>query len=81
MYKVGCTPKETSCLISSIFTELQPICDDCKEIQSDELILKGIVPETGEVATIKVTDYGFEFEGNIELLQRVREKRCLRCNL
>ena len=81
MYKVGCTPKETSCLISNIFTEIQPICSNCKEIKDNELVLKGIVSETGEVATIKVTEYGFEYEGDIELLQRVREKRCLHCSL
>lgn len=81
MYKVGCTPKELSCLLSNIFAELRPICEGCKEIQDNEFVLKGIILGTDKEATIKVTDYGFQFEGDIEELNKIREKRCLYCNL
>lgn len=81
MYKVACTPKETSCLISNIFTEIRPVCSCCKDMQDDELVLRGTLHETGEEATIKITSYGFEFDGDAELIKEIKGKRCLYCSL
>ncbi|MPM49115.1 hypothetical protein SDC9_95843 [bioreactor metagenome] len=93
MYKIACTRKEASCIIGNFFGELVPICEYCKGLEDDELLLlttdgllvrdegradfRGHSSITGEPAEIKLTDYGFEFFGDITEITRIRETRCL----
>ena len=78
MYKVACTKRELSCIIATIFEELLPVCEECStESKDDELIIKGRMVISGNVATLKVTDYGCDFIGDIELLKRARKEICL----
>lgn len=93
MYKVACTRKEASCILGSFFGELDPVCERCKATPDDELLLstvdglvvtgdgelafEGHSATTGAPAVAKLTDYGFEFEGDITEITRIREKRCL----
>lgn len=69
------------------------MCEQCRGLHDDELLLvttEGLLLEgkgnvdfeghssfTGEPAKVKLTDYGFEFEGDITEITRIREARCL----
>jgi hypothetical protein len=77
MYKIACTKRELSCIISSIYEELLPVCDECGSNDNDVVVIKGRLVESGEIAVLKVTDYGCDFSGDISLLYRVRDRRCL----
>jgi len=74
MYKVACSKKELSCIISNIFEELLPICGSCSE---DVIRIKGRLAGTKKVATIEITDYGCNYNGDIKILEDIRKKRCL----
>lgn len=89
---VACTRKEASCILGNFFGELCPICEICRELLNDELALKtasGLTLEgeavlvieghssiTGKPAKVKLTDYGFEFFGDITEIARIRNARC-----
>lgn len=77
MYKVACSKRELSCIISNIFEELLPVCDECSSNDKDVVVIKGRLVESGEIAVLKVTDYGCDFSGDVALLHRVRDGRCL----
>ena len=92
MYKIACTRKEASCIIGNLFGELVPICEKCRGLSEDSVTLKtesGLLMEgattlviegkssvSGRDTKIKLTDYGFEFYGDIAEVTRIREKRC-----
>lgn len=92
MYRVACTLKETSCILGNFFGELCPVCERCRELSDNELVLvtaSGLALEgkdvlvieghssiTGEPAKVKLTDYGFEFFGDITEIARIRNARC-----
>ena len=91
-YMVACTRKEASCILGNFFGELCPICEICRELSDNELVLmtaSGLTLEgkdvlvieghssiTGEPAKVKLTDYGFEFFGDITEIARIRNARC-----
>lgn len=93
MYKIACTRKEASCILGSFFGELDLVCERCKGAPDGELLLsttEGLVfigdgeltfeghsAMTGAPALAKITDYGFEFAGDITEITRIREMRCL----
>ena len=77
MYKIACTRKEASCILGSFFGELDPVCERCKGAPDGELTFEGHSAMTGAPALAKITDYGFEFEGDITEITRIREMRCL----
>lgn len=93
MYRVACTLKEASCILGNFFGELCPACAGCRARPDDELALKtesGLILEgkadlvieghsaiTGQPAKIKLTDYGFEFFGDITEIARIRSARCV----
>lgn len=93
MYRVACTRKEASCILGNFFGELCLMCEDCGARPDDKLALKtasglaleaepGLVIEghsalTGEPARVKLTDYGFEFFGDITEIDRIRNARCV----
>ncbi|EES73436.1 hypothetical protein POTG_01731 [Paenibacillus sp. oral taxon 786 str. D14] len=78
MYKVACTKKEMSCLISNLFQELIPACEPCRSQRfDDDFVLTGVLAGMNEIATIRVTDYGFEYYGNIDVLNQIRGRKCL----
>lgn len=78
MYKVACQKRELSCLIGNLFSELVPLCNgDCFGLKDDEFVLSGVIMGTDKKATIKLTDYGFEYYGDVQELERLRGKRCL----
>lgn len=78
MYKVACPRRELSCLIGNLFSELVPLCDgECPNLKDDDLVLSGVIMGTDKKATIKFTDYGFEYYGDVQEIERLRGKRCL----
>lgn len=93
MYKIACTRKEASCILGNFFGELCPACAECRTRPDDKLALKtesGLTLEgeavlvieghsavTGKPAKAKLTDYGFEFFGDITEIARIRNARCL----
>ena len=93
MYRVACTLKEASCILGNFFGELSPTCEGCRARPDDKLALKttdgltleveaGLVIEghsalTGEPAKAELTDYGFEFFGDITEIARIRSARCV----
>mgnify|MGYP001111072792 CR=1 FL=1 len=93
MYRVACTLKEASCILGSFFGELCPTCEDCRarpdgklalktldglilEVGAD-LVIKGHSALTGEPAKARITEYGFEFFGDITEITRIRNARCV----
>lgn len=94
MYRVACTRKEASCILGNFFDELRPVCEKCAGRPDDvlalmtetglaltgtaDLLIEGHSVFTGGPAQAKLTDYGFEFSGNITEIARIQEKRCLR---
>ncbi len=94
MYRVACTRKEASCILGNFFGELCPVCEKCASRPDDvlalmtetglaltgtaDLLIEGHSVFTGGPAQAKLTDYGFEFFGNIAEIARIQEKRCLR---
>lgn len=93
MSKIACTRKEASCILGNFFGELCPVCEGCRARPDDKLVLKtegglilegeavltieGHSSETGKPARVKLTDYGFEFFGDITEIARIRDARCL----
>ncbi len=78
MYRVACPRHELSCLIGNLFSELVPLCEgECSGLREDDLVISGVIMGTDKRATIKLTDYGCEYYGDIEELERLRGKRCL----
>lgn len=93
MYRVACTRKEASCILGNFFSELSQVCENCQRRPRDELALitrdglkltgeasltiEGRSSITGEPATVKLTDYGFEFYGDIAEIERIRKGRCV----
>ncbi len=93
MYRVACTLKEASCILGNLFGELRPVCETCRDRPDDKLVLKteggltltgeagliieGHVALTGEPAKAQLTDYGFEFFGDITEIARIRNARCV----
>ena len=93
MYRVACTRREASCILGNFFRELSDECLDCQQHPRDELVLvttngltltgeaymviMGHSAFTGEPATVRLTDYGFEFYGDIAEIDRIREARCV----
>ncbi len=69
------------------------MCEHCKGLADDELLLvtadgllirgkgeldfQGHSSTTGRPARLKLTDYGFEFYGDITEIDHIRETRCL----
>ena len=94
MYRVACTRKEASCILGNFFGELRPVCEKCEGRADDilalmtetglaltgsaDLLIEGHSVFTGGPAQARLTDYGFEFSGDIEEIARIRGKRCLR---
>ena len=93
MFRVACTLKEASCILGNFFGELSPTCEGCRAQPDDKLALKtegGLTLEgkadlvieghsalTGAPAKAKLTDYGFEFFGDITEIARIRIARCV----
>ena len=93
MYRVACTRKETSCILGNFFGELLPICELCRALPDDELalmtsdglslegradlVIEGHSSVTREPAKVKLTDYGFEFFGDITEIAKIRSARCI----
>ncbi len=92
MYRVACTCKEASCIIGHLFGELEPLCEHCADMPDDkvtlmtenglfllgkELTIEGTSAFSGKRERVKLTEYGFEFEGNIEEVTQIRKARCL----
>lgn len=93
MFRVACTRKEASCILGNFFGELRPACAGCRARPDNKLALQtesGLTLEgeatltieghstiTGEPAKASLTDYGFEFFGDITEIARIRNARCL----
>ena len=93
MYRVACTLKEASCILGNFFGELCPVCEGCQDRPDGKLALKtmgGLTLEgeadlvieghsalTGKPAKAQLTDYGFEFFGDITEIARNRNARCV----
>ncbi|MDL2288761.1 fold protein [Oscillospiraceae bacterium OttesenSCG-928-F05] len=76
--KVACTPKEAACIIGNLFAEIKPICEVCEVLGDGEFVLFGaLVGVDDEYAYVKLKDYGFDYYGDVETLEHIRETRCL----
>ena len=73
MTRFACTPPETSCLLSNLFTELRPVCGFT---EADGVVLRGLTYE-GEEQTVVLRDYGFDYSGRRETVEEIRRKRCV----
>ena len=73
MTPFACTPPETSCLLSNLFTELRPVCGRC---EGDSVVLCGLTYE-GEEQTVVLRDYGFDYSGRRETVDLIRKRRCI----
>ncbi|WP_206458716.1 hypothetical protein [Anaerovorax sp. IOR16] len=79
MRKVACSKKELSCLISNLFSELSSLCDgDCRMLSPDDFVISGKLIGLDEIATVKITEYGCEYFGNEEVLDKILATRCLK---
>ena len=76
MTRIGATPSETSCLISNLFTEIRPVCGHC---EGDSVVLCGVTYE-GQEETVVLRDYGFDYSGRRETVERIRKRRCINGN-
>lgn len=76
MTRFACKPPETSCLLSNLFTELRPVCGRC---EGDNVVLCGLTYE-GEEQTVVLRDYGFDYSGRRETVERIRKRRCINGN-
>lgn len=93
MYKIACTRKEASCIIGNLFQELAPVCKECRSFPegvasistvggltlkiATDLTIEGHGDLSGKPTKIRLTDYGFEFYGDITELTRIRQARCV----
>lgn len=71
----ACTRRELSCIIGSLFVEIEPPCAACAS-DTDELTISGRT-YTGARAVLTVTEWGFRFEGDPAEIEKIRERRCL----
>lgn len=76
MTRFACTPAEMSCLLSNLFTELRPVCGRCG---GDAVVLCGLTYE-GEEQVVVLRDYGFDYSGRRETVERIRKRRCINGN-
>lgn len=76
MTRFACKPPETSCLLSNLFIELRPVCGRC---EGDNVVLCGLTYE-GEEQTVVLRDYGFDYSGRRETVERIRKRRCINGN-
>ena len=74
MLEFACTMQELSCIVGTLFTELEPPCKRCG--LADELTICGTT-YTGKQAVLVVTKHGFKYDGDAADVERIREKRCL----
>ena len=75
----ACTAAELSCIIGNVFAELSPPCDACG---CTSLVIHGKTI-TGHMATLTVTEAGFDLEAHkvdTELVQRLKKGRCIHCS-
>lgn len=76
--KVACTPKEAACIIGNLFSEISPVCEVCESLKDSDFVLFGaLADEAEEYAYVKLTNYGFEYYGDSDALERIRGTRCL----
>lgn len=73
MLKFACKPQELSCIIGHLFVELEPPCEECG---GERVTIKGTA-YNGDKVEIFITEWGFEFNGNAELIEKIREGVCL----
>ena len=92
MCRVACNRKEASCIIGNLFGELCPVCEGCRDRPDDKLalmtesgltlegeavlVIKGRSSISGQPTKVKLTDYGFEFFGDIDEVARIKNARC-----
>ena len=76
MTRFACTPGETSCLLSNLFTEIRPVCGRC---EWDSVVICGLTYE-GDEQFVVLRDYGFDYSGRRETVEKIRRKRCINGN-
>ena len=79
--------------MGNFFNELRPVCEQCATRPDGELalvtsdgmtlegeaafVIEGHCSVTGTPATVRLTDYGFEFTGDIDEVDKIRNARCV----
>lgn len=76
MLKFACTNEEISCIIGSLFTELETPCKECLESNKDSIIIKGRTHK-GTVETLELIGETYLYSGAAEDITEIRERRCL----
>jgi hypothetical protein len=74
MLKFACTAKELSCIIGSLFIELESPCALCED--KEQIIICG-TSYTGQRAVLFIGKDGLYFDGDAEDLNEIRKTRCI----
>jgi len=72
MLNYACTVQDLSCVIGSLFTELEPPCSHCA---GDKLTISGTT-RAGNKAIITINENGFYFCGNPADVEKIIKTRC-----
>jgi hypothetical protein len=73
MLKFACTKRELSCIIGTLFVELEPPCTACGDVE--HITICGTT-YTGAKAALIIAADGYYFDGIPEDLNRIRGGRC-----
>ena len=76
MLKFACTKEELSCIIGSLFTELEAPCKECLKSKKDSIVIKGRTHK-GSIETLELIGETFLYSGAAEDIIDIRERRCL----
>jgi hypothetical protein len=73
--RFSCAPGELSCIIGSLFLELEPPHNYCVNLNPGCVVLSGTTYLGGK-QILTITPYGFTYSGDTSDIQRIRERRC-----
>ena len=77
MTRFACTPAETSCLLSNLFTELRPVCGRCG---GDAVVLCGLTYEGGRTGRRPSGLWLRLFRPAAKRSRDIRKRRCINGN-
>lgn len=76
MLKIACTNEEISCIIGTLFVELEPPCKECLEGIEKTIVIKGKTYR-GTTETLELKDGVFLYSGAARDITDIRKGRCL----
>lgn len=76
MLKIACSNEEISCIIGSLFIELETPCNECLKGIEKAIVIKGKTYR-GTTETLELKDGVFIYSGEAKDITDIRERRCL----